>query len=93
MHREDPDHPVEDDDRRREHGEAVEAEQRLTPAEVRVAELGGGGHVPDCDRASLTGGEVRHRESAGSQRVDRLETRTRPLGCDRHRVTRIAQPD
>ena len=34
------DHLVEDEDRRRQHGERVEVEQRLNPAQLRILELG-----------------------------------------------------
>ena len=92
MEPEDADHPIEDEDRCREHGERVEVEQRLDPAELRILELGRFTNVGDRDSAPISGGEVADHEPISSG-VDRDESVGIPLGADGHRTAGLTEPE
>ena len=59
---EDADHPVEDEDRSREHGERVEVEHALDSSELGVLQSGLRAYVADGDRSPLAGREIRDRK-------------------------------
>ncbi len=88
---EDADHPVEDEDRSREHGERVEVEHALDPSELGVLQGGLRAHVADGDRSPLAGREIRDRKPIVVS-ADRNEALRVPLGANGHRPTRLAEP-
>jgi hypothetical protein len=88
---EDADHPIEDEDRRDEHGERVEVEQGLDAAHLRVLERRLLANVADRDRAPLAGREIRSGQVL-RHLPDRDEALVRPLGGDRHRRALFSEP-
>ena len=89
---EDPDHPVEHEDRRREDCAAVELLQSLDPAECRIGERRLLADVADGHGPTVARGQVRDREVVGDG-SDRGEPRSRPLRRDWHRLARFAEPE
>ena len=87
-----PDDLVEREKGRGQDGARLELAQRFAPAEARVVELLRGLDVPDRDRPALPEREVGDRER-GRAVADRLGACREPFGDDRHRLTRLAQPD
>ena len=88
---EDADHPVEDEDRSREHRERVEVEHALDPSELGVFQGGLRADVADGHRSPFAGREIRDRKPiVGS--ADRNEALRVPLGANRHRPARLAEP-
>ena len=87
-----PDHPVEDDDRRREHRARAELHQRVDVPQRFVEELRGVAHVCDGNGAALARGEVRDRQPAGVV-ADRRQALHPPLRADRKHLGLFADPD
>jgi hypothetical protein len=92
MEPEDPDHAIEHQDRRHEHGARVQLQMGLDPAGGRVGERRLVADVSDRDRPALAGGHVGNCEVV-RDRSDRSESGRRPLGGDRHRLARLAEPE
>ena len=86
------DHSIEHDDRRGQHRAGAELDQRLDVPERLVQELGRVEHVRDRDGAALARGEVRDRQPARIV-ADRGKPLCPPLGADRQRLVRLADPD
>ena len=89
---EDADHPVEDEDRRRDHGARPELDQRLPPTEARVVELRRGEDVGDRHRPPLARGEVGDGQAAGGV-ADGLDPGRVPFGADGRLFDLVAEPD
>ena len=92
MQREDADHLVEGDDRRRKHRAAADPTQRLDPAQRGIVDRRVRLDVVDRDRSPLANCQVRHGKPRRAL-AKRLELRRDPLRGDRHRLPRLAEPN
>ncbi len=89
---EDPDDPVEDQNRRGDDRAGAELDECVPASERRVVEVGRDEDVSDDHGSALARGEVRHGKPPG--RVsDRLHARRVPLRPHRRVVPRVAEQD
>ena len=86
-----PDHPIERDDRGRQHGADAPLRQLADVAEGRVVQLGGLKHVTHRDCAALAGRQVHPGQAA--RVAERADARRRPLRQHRRRLARFAEAD
>ena len=86
-----PDHPIERDDRGRQHGADAAIRQLADVAEGRVVQLGSLKHVADRDRAALARRQV-HRGQA-ARVAESGDARRRPLRKHRRRLAGLAEAD
>ena len=86
-----PDHLVEHEDRRRQHSERVEVDERLNPTQLRILKGRLLADVSHGHRPALACRQVRARKPVGDG-VDRDEALRMPFGDDRHRPRPVAEP-